>query len=96
MDNTYADLSAPLREVLHGSARLHVALGRMDGAGVTTRGWSFNDLVDAVIALSEPTDAAMHQARCIAVLWDTLDGVCDIGAAAVLYLADLQRMGERA
>lgn len=47
--NIYADLSMPLAEVLHGAARLHVALARMDKLPISTRGWTYNDLVGAVL-----------------------------------------------
>jgi hypothetical protein len=87
-------MTAPrdIAAMLHGLARLHVALGRMEGAGVSTRGWSYNGLVDGVLALSLPDSG--HEARSIATLFDTLDGVAEIGPAAVEHLHQLRRMGE--
>lgn len=85
MRNTYSD--APLADALHGAARLHVHLGRMDGENISTRGWTYNDLVSGVIGLS--TDGDMH--RCLACLFDTLDAMTEIGANAVAYLHALAR-----
>lgn len=92
--NSYANLDAPLEEVLHGSARLHVHLGRCDEAGITTRGWSYNQLVSGIVALNGQDDPGCAQRCAIETLWDTLDGVCEIGPRAVLYLHELASLGE--
>ena len=96
MRNTYADIEIPLEQVLHGAARLHVELARNSGASLTTRGWTYNELVSCVVVLATGDDEALMQRRCLETLWDTLDGACDIGAAAVDYLAALRRVGEAA
>ena len=83
MRNTYADIEIPLEQVLHGAARLHVELARNSGASLTTRGWTYNELVSCVVVLATGDDEALMQRRCLETLWDTLDGACDIGAAAV-------------
>lgn len=92
--DTYADISTPLPDVLHGAARLHVALGRADKTGVSTRGWTYNDLVAGVIGLSCIEDLALEQSRSLETPFDTLEGVCEIGPRAVAYLMDPQRMGD--
>ena len=79
--------------MLHGAARLHVALARNSGTSLTTRGWTYNGLVSGVVGLATEDDAALVQRRCLEAMWDTLDGACDIGAAAVDYLAALRRVG---
>ena len=92
MLNSYADIDADLSKLIHEVARLHVHLGRMANIGITTRGWSYNDLVDGVISINGTEDVAVKQQRCISTLFDTLDGIIDIGARAVYYLHDLKKM----
>lgn len=75
--NSYADFDADPADVLHGAARLHVALGRMDDTGISTRGWTYNDLVRGILFLGD---------ACLEVLFDTLDAIVEIGPAAVEYL----------
>lgn len=89
MNNTYSSLLTPLSETLHGAARLHVALGRMEGARISTRAWSYNELVTGILSLSGCVDPSVRLARCLAVLFDTLDAMPEIGAEAVKYLHDL-------
>lgn len=84
--NTYASLNAPLPDVLHGAARLHVALARMEGLPISTRGWSFNGLVDGIVHSGCASDPGVRQSRALGVMLDTLDAVCEIGPAAVDYL----------
>lgn len=92
MQNTYADIDTDLSSMLHGVARLHVALGRMDDTGISTRGWTYNELVDGILAINGTQDPAVKMYRCIAVLFDTLDALIEIGPRAVSYLSDLRKM----
>ena len=92
MSNYYADINVDLPTMLHGAARLHVHLGRMDKANISTRGWTYNDLVNGVVGLSCEPDPAVRQHRCLLCLFDTLDAMTEIGPRAVSYLLDLQRM----
>lgn len=92
MKNIYADLDEDITKVLHGVARLHVALGRMDDVGISTRGWSYNDLVNGVVELNSSKDPAVKQMRCIDTLFDTLDAIVEIGAGAVAYLHSLEKI----
>lgn len=94
MRNTYADIDVDLSSMLHGAARLHVALGRMDDVGISTRGWSYNDLVDGILNINSTDDPALKQYCCLMCLFDTLDALTEIGARAVHYLHDLNKMGE--
>ncbi len=92
MQNTYADIDTDLSSMLHGVARLHVALGRMDDTGISTRGWTYNELVDGILAINGTQDPAVKMYRCIDVLFDTLDALIEIGPRAVSYLSDLRKM----
>lgn len=103
MNNSYADIDTNLSEMLHGTARLHVHLGRMDGINITTRGWTYNDLVDGILGLlSDSPDQYMgwltmdyqmvKQYRSIDCLFDTLDAITEIGSRAITYLSELQKM----
>jgi hypothetical protein len=92
MQNTYADIDTDLSKLLHEVARLHVHLGRMSNVGITTRGWSYNELVDGVLGINCTEDIAMKQYRCMQVLFDTLDAIIEIGPRAVSYLHDLKRI----
>ena len=92
MQNTYADIDTDLSKLLHEVARLHVHLGRMSNVGITTRGWSYNELVDGVLGINSTEDIAVKQYRCLQVLFDTLDAIIDIGPRAVSYLHDLRRI----
>jgi hypothetical protein len=93
MRNSYADTEVPASEVLHGAARLHVALGRMDGAGIATRGWSYNELVSGVLRLAADSDGPeVYLHRCLDTLLDTLDDITEIGPGAVQYLHDLAKI----
>ena len=65
MRNTYADIEAPLEQVLHGAARLHVELARNSGASLTTRGWTYNELVSCVVVLA----TGMMKRLCSADAW---------------------------
>lgn len=92
MKNSYADIEADLSEMLHGASRLHVTLGRMDKSGITTRGWTYNQLVDGILVLSSTEDNFVKQTRCLEVLFDTLDAIIEIGPNAVSYLHDLSKI----
>jgi hypothetical protein len=100
MQNIYTEINADLSSMLHGAARLHVALGRMDDVGIATRGWSYNDLVNGILGLSSSSDSristedylAIKQHRCIETLFDTLGAIVEIGPNAVSYLTDLCKM----
>jgi hypothetical protein len=92
MQNTYADIDTDLSSMLHGAARLHVTLGRMDDAGISTRGWNYNDLVDGILVINSTEDKAIKQYRCLMCLFDTLDAITEIGPRAVSYLHDLRKM----
>ena len=103
MNNSYADIDTNLSEMLHGAARLHVHLGRMDNVNITTRGWTYNDLVDGILGLSSDSPdqrdvwlnmdyQMVKQYRSIDCLFDTLDAITEIGARAVTYLSELQKM----
>ena len=92
MQNTYADIDTDLSKLLHEVARLHVHLGRMSNVGITTRGWSYNELVEGIIGINSTEDIAMKQYRCMQVLFDTLDAIIEIGPRAVSYLHDLKRI----
>ena len=83
---TYAQIGTPVADVLHGAARLHVALGRMDGSGISTRGWTYNRLVNGVVGSGWHFDATVRQKRGLDVLFDTLNAICEIGEDAVAYL----------
>jgi hypothetical protein len=86
----YADKSCNLEKMLHGAARLHVRLGKMDGENVTTRGWTYNDLVDGIMIVSNTDDPVLNVCQSIQTLFDTLDGITEIGPNAVSYLHDLE------
>lgn len=90
--NSYADIDADLSSMLHGTARLHVSLGRMDNVGISTRGWSYNELVDGILAINGTEDPAVKMHRCIECLFDTLDALIELGPRAVSYLSDLRKM----
>ena len=90
--NSYADIDTDLSSMLHGVARLHVSLGRMDNVGISTRGWSYNELVDGILAINGTEDPAVKMHRCIECLFDTLDALIEIGPRAVSYLSDLRKM----
>lgn len=92
MRNTYADIGTDLSELLHGAARLHVNLGRMSNIGITTRGWSYNDLVNGILNINSTEDLALKQYRCLNVLFDTLDAIVEIGPRAVSHLTNLKMM----
>ena len=92
MQNTYAEIGVDLHSMLHGIARLHVSLGRMDNKGITTRGWSYNELVDGILNLNSTEDLFVKQYKCIDVLFDTLDAIIEIGPRAVSYLHDLAKI----
>ncbi len=92
MQNTYADIDTDLSKLLHEVARLHVHLGRMSNIGITTRGWSYNELVNGVLGINSTEDIATKQYRCLQVLFDTLDAIIEIGPRAVSYLHDLKRI----
>lgn len=95
--NTYADLNEDFEKILHGVARLHVSLGRMDNEKISTRGWSYNNLVDYIILLSEGIDEDnVKQIRCIEILFDTLIAICEIGPNAVEYLNTLHKLDKTA
>jgi len=70
----------PFHKTLHGIARLQVHLARMEEAPISTRGWSYNDLVNWSIGIGGGEQAALR------TLLDALDGVCEIGSNAVDYL----------
>lgn len=71
-----------LERYLHDMARLHVALARMDGDPITTRGWTYNALVTAAII-----SAICPQKTAWPVISDTLDAMTEIGGPkAVGYL----------
>lgn len=93
-DMPYASPGADLSKVLHGAARLHIALGRMCNAGVSTRGWSYNDLVADILAINGDTDPAGKMRTSIDTLFDTLDAMTEIGPDAVKYLGHLREMLE--
>jgi hypothetical protein len=90
MKNTYADIDTDLSSLLHVAARLHVTLGRMDNVNISTRGWSYNDLVDGIVYINSTEDLALKQYRCLMCLFDTLDAMTEIGPRAVSYLHDLK------
>lgn len=90
--NSYADIDTDLSSMLHGVARLHVSLGRMDNVGISTRGWSYNELVDGILAINGTEDPAVKMHRCIECLFDTLDALIELGPRAVSYLSDLRKM----
>jgi len=100
MNNIYAEQNTDLSEMLHGVARLHVHLGRMDQVNITTRGWTYNDLVNGIIGMSNGSDdrvspedyPAVRLERCISVLFDTLDAITEIGSNAVTYLTALTKL----
>ena len=56
MNNTYANLDVDLEKLLHGVARLHVHLGRMDNENISTRGWTYNDLVTGIMNFTMVND----------------------------------------
>lgn len=92
MQNIYADIETDISELLHGVARLHVALGRMSDVGITTRGWSYNELVDGIIGVNHDKDPAVKIYKCIDCLFDTLDAIVEIGPSGVQHLHDLMRI----
>jgi hypothetical protein len=63
--NSYADIDTDLSSMLHGVARLHVSLGRMDKIGISTRGWTYNELVDGVLSINGTEDPAVKMHNCI-------------------------------
>lgn len=95
MNNTYADIDADISSLLHGVARLHVALGRMGEVGISTRGWSYNELVNGIVAINADKDVVVKQYKCLDCLFDTLDALIELGPRAVSYLADLTKMGAK-
>jgi len=84
--NSYADVYCDLEKMLHGSARLHVALGRMDDVGISTRGWSYNELVTGILNINSTNDEFTKMHYCLDTLFDTLDAIIEIGPNAVKYL----------
>lgn len=94
MRNAYAHLDAPIEHTLHGAARLHIHLGRMDGENISTRGWTFNELVSGIVGLTHHKDAAASQYRAIATLFDTLDAMLEIGGRAVAHLHEISARQE--
>jgi hypothetical protein len=92
MQNTYADIDVDLSSMLHGAVRLHVSLGRMDETGISTRGWTYNEMIDGILAINSTEDPAVKMHRSISCLFDTLDGLVEIGPRAVYHLTDLTRM----
>jgi hypothetical protein len=92
MQNTYADIDTDVSKLLHGVARLHVALGRMSDVGITTRGWTYNELVDGIVDVNCDEDPAVRMYKCIDCLFDTLDAIVEIGPRGVQYLHDLMRI----
>jgi hypothetical protein len=93
MSNYYADLDCDLEKLLHGVARLHVHLGRKDKENISTRGWSYNDLITGVLDINSTLCIDMKQFRAVLTLFDTLDAMTEIGPRAVSYLKDLKQMG---
>ena len=93
MQNTYADIDTDLSKMLHGAARLHVALGKMSNVGITTRGWTYNELVDGIVGINSDNDTAVKMYKCIECLFDTLDSIIEIGPRGVHYLHDLLKIG---
>lgn len=93
MKNSYCEIDTNLEKLLHGVARLHVALARMDNRNITTRGWTYNQLVDSIIAINSPSeDYSVTLNRCMDTLFDTLEAMEEIGKNAVLYLEALSRI----
>lgn len=76
--------------MLHGTARLHVALGRMNDTGISTRGWTYNELVDGILAINNTQDPVIKMYRCIDCL--LIHVLIEIDPRAVSYLSDLKRM----
>ena len=93
MLNTYADIDTDLSKLLHEVARLHIHLGRMSNVGITTRGWTYNELVDGILGINCTEDRAVKMDACRSVLFDTLGAIIEIGPRAVSYLSDLRKMG---
>lgn len=94
--NYYADPAVDLEKMLHGVARLHVNLGRMDNENITTRGWSYNDLVSSLLKISsEDVDPMIRQYRLLGTLFDTLEAMTEIGNSAVDQLISLTKMETR-
>lgn len=81
----YADENCDVEKMLHGAARLHIYLGRMDNENVSTRGWSYNELVSGIIMSSNFKD--IH--KLIDVLFDTFEALTEIGSNSVKYLNDM-------
>jgi len=84
--NFYADIDTDLETLLHEVSRLHVHLGRISGENISTRGWKYNELVSGVLQLQASEDLFVRMHRCLDVLFDTLDGITEIGPNAVKYL----------
>lgn len=90
--NSYAEIGTDLEKLLHGAARLHIHLGRQSGENISTRGWSYNDLISGVLAINGETDEFVCQMRSVDTLFDTLDAMTEIGSDAVSYLTVLARL----
>lgn len=81
---------------MHSVARLHISLGRMDKEKISTRGWSYNNLINSIILLTEKIeDDNIKQLCLIEILFDTLNAICEIGPNAVEYLNELCNMKEK-
>jgi len=94
--NTYADPDVDLEKMLHGVARLHVHLGRMDESGISTRGWTYNNLVNGILLWSsEHVDSVVRMNRAIDTLFDTLEGIIEIGPNAINHLINIGDYLER-
>lgn len=92
--NYYADIDYDLEKILHGAARMQVHLARMDNEDISTRGWTYNELVDGIIKMNCEKDKFIRQMRAMDTLFDTLTGIIEIGPNAVKYLHELHALGE--
>lgn len=92
MRNSYSDIDTDIEKLLHEVARLHVHLGRMANENISTRGWTYNELVSGILALSCHDDMAVKQFVCIDVLFDTFDAYIEIGKDAIKYLDSLGKL----
>lgn len=90
--NSYAEIGCDLEKMLHGAARLHVHLGRTNNENISTRGWSYNDLVNGILIIGDSPDPFIQQMRALDTLFDTLDAFTDIGSNAVSYLTALTKL----